>query len=487
MFLTKQRITKVLNNKVIFYLVTRYVTYGLGFITSLIIAAKLGPYYMGIWGFIFLIINYFTQINFGIGNSMNVLLVHNKGNVLASNNYIINSLALITGISVIVLLLYLYYLLFGVTAFEKYNIDKYVIWIVLIAILQYYNSIFVNIFRIKNKINQIIVNQSIQTALQFLCVIFFKAEVLVGALVFSYVLANLINVLIALSSNIIPPLKQCSVKLQIQKEILKKGIYLFLYNTCFYFILISIRTIISHYYAIEQFGIFTFSFTLSHSIILILDALSFLIFPKMIHKLSSNNNEEVVKTVNDLRTYYISTANLLIYAAMICFPLLLQFFPKYQNGIVALNLIALTTIMNTFSFGYSSLLIAKNKEKQSSAISFSALIINILLALILVVIVKVTYEFVIIATMITYLYLSIMMIICGRKLIKTTGTLWQDEKNTLFKMGIPFLVAFIISVLQLEYLIFVPLIVYSILNYKDFRKIKEIVIRIIKTPQIVNL
>ena len=68
-------------NKILFYLVSRYVTYGIAFISSLFIAAKLGPFYMGVWGFILLILNGFSQLHLGIGNSLNVLLDHNKENV----------------------------------------------------------------------------------------------------------------------------------------------------------------------------------------------------------------------------------------------------------------------------------------------------------------------------------------------------------------------------------------------------------------------
>ena len=71
-------IKAIFTNKIIIYLLSRYGTYGLQFLVSLSIAAKLGPYYLGIYGFINLIVSYFGQINFGIPHSLNVLLVHHK-------------------------------------------------------------------------------------------------------------------------------------------------------------------------------------------------------------------------------------------------------------------------------------------------------------------------------------------------------------------------------------------------------------------------
>lgn len=107
---------------------------------------------MGIWGFVLLIINYFSQIHFGVGNSLNVLLVQHKEEKQVCDSYIVNSMTITAGMSILVMLLYLYYEIFGVAAFERYNIDPYVIWIALIAILQYFNMLFSNIFRIRNMI-----------------------------------------------------------------------------------------------------------------------------------------------------------------------------------------------------------------------------------------------------------------------------------------------------------------------------------------------
>lgn len=78
-------------NKIVVYLLTRYCTYALQFIVSLIIAAKLGPYHLGVYGFFTLILNYFSQINLGIQHSLDVLLAHNKVDKEKSNNFIINS------------------------------------------------------------------------------------------------------------------------------------------------------------------------------------------------------------------------------------------------------------------------------------------------------------------------------------------------------------------------------------------------------------
>ena len=69
---------KALSNKILWYMATRYLTFALQFVSSLYIAAKLGAYYWGIWSFILLWINIGNMLNWGIGNSINILLVHHK-------------------------------------------------------------------------------------------------------------------------------------------------------------------------------------------------------------------------------------------------------------------------------------------------------------------------------------------------------------------------------------------------------------------------
>ena len=92
----KQYCKKIVTNKVVLYLVTRYMTYAVQFITSIWVAVKLGPFYLGIWGVILLLINYFKLINFGISNSLTVLLVQHKENKKQVDDYVKTALGLLS-------------------------------------------------------------------------------------------------------------------------------------------------------------------------------------------------------------------------------------------------------------------------------------------------------------------------------------------------------------------------------------------------------
>ena len=479
-----KNLSQIVRNKVIFYLASRYITYAVQFITSLVIAVELGPYYMGIWGFILLLLQYFQQIHFGIANSFNVLYVHHRDSEQECNNYIGNSLILVSYLALIVVCFYLYYVFFGVSSFEKYHADKYVVWVCLIAIMQYFVQFFINLFRVKNELNRVTFCQSIIVFLNFVCVFFFRGEDLIQWLVAGYVVGNMLCILLAFTSGSVPELKDFQINSSYQKEILKKGLFLFLYNSCFYFIIISIRTIISGNYSVEEFGMFTFSFSLAHAILLLLEALSFIIFPKVIGKLSSPNKEEVLSTIRLLRTVYITSAHFLIYIALIFFPFLLWFFPKYDGALTALNLIALTILMNTNCYGYLELLISKNCERLSALLSAFALAINIAISFLLVFVVKCSFAYVILATMVTYLLFSASAMIFARRQIGL-GMSWTEWFPV--RLSLPYFVALVISISQQTSFLFIPLLLFLIMNWKQVLEIKNASFLLLKSPQKVNL
>ena len=475
-------------NKVIFYLASRYITYAVQFVTSLVIASELGPYYMGIWGFVLLLLNYFQQFHFGIANSFNILYVQNREEKRECDNLIGNSLVLVSYLAAMIVFLYVVYLITGFDGFEKYNAHRYMLWVCIIAILQHYTTFFINLFRVKNLLNHVTICQSIVVFLNFFCVFIFKGETLILALIAGYVIGNLIAVIMAFTSGTLPKLKETSINKTYQGTILKKGIYLFLYNSCFYFIIISIRTIISGYYEVEEFGKFTFSFSLAHAILLLLEALSFVIFPKVLSKLSSPDVIEVRRTISFLREIYITSAHFLVYCALPCFPVLMYFFPKYNDAITTLNLISLSIIINSNSCGYADLLMAKNKEKDLMKLSFFALILNCIIGITLVKVFHVGYSFVIIATLITYFVYSFSVMASGEKLLNRQGRHGFIHDYFPVRLAVPYFSALIISICQLNgWYMLIPLATFIVFNLKTIGHIKDTALKLLFKPDVINL
>lgn len=480
-------IKKIITNKILIYLVSRYGTYAIQFLVSIGIASKLGPYYMGIYGFVTLILNYCSQINFGVPHSLNVLMVHNKSNKEICNNYIWNSFFIYGILSSIVALFFLFIWIFNIPLNSEYHIEGFYFLIAISAALTYVNAILTTVLRVKNKVNQLSIVQSINTMFNLLVIFFFDKETLIFALVICQIICGGITLFISYFSNIVPKLGNVKVTNYYIKEILHKGFYLFMYNSCFYFILLSIRSVVSDNYKVEEFGAFTFSFTVANGVLLLLESLMTIIFPKIIDMLSSNEYETIEKSLANIRVAFISSSHFVIYIALLFFPIIIMLLPKYSNALTSMNLIALSILMNTNSYGYSTLLIAQNKEKTAAFISLFALLINIMLAVFLVKIVGVEFSYIIIATIITYLFFSYAVVWKGKTLLGNPSKMNAVRNFFPIRLFIPYLSAVFVCMAELEIMIWIPLTLYLLFDYKDIVELKNMGLKLINNPNIADV
>lgn len=475
------------SNKLISYIFSRYFIYFIQFVNSLFIAVYLGPFYLGVWGFITLIIQYFVQSNFGINHSLNAIIAIKKDKIKYVTMVFNTSLTMVSILSLIVIVLFSINTLFFTHIGSQYTFIKYSWAVCSIAILNYYIGLFLNLFRVYNKLFEIAFSQSIFPILMLVCTFMSKGEDLVNYLVAT----NIISLIVSLSLFVwkCPVIIKAIFPISLANFIFWKGLYLFLYNTSFYLIMISTRSFISSYYSVEQFGYFTFAFTMASAIFLLLESISFLIYPKMLNRLAKANNKDALKIIDNLRNVYMVSSHGLVHFAVLFFPLFLYFFPDYQKSSNDFRLIALTMVLYTNSFGYSNLLIAKGKEKLIGGITFIALLVNITFAYILTVIVRVDYTFVIVSTTITYLlYVGIINFI-GCRILNHSITFWGIiSKSFTFRLTIPLLVSLVLIFIRANnFIFFLPCLFFLILNRKTLINSIDILYEIIKRPTFADI
>ena len=478
----------MLNNKVLLYIVSRYAIYFIEFLTSMLVAARLGPFYFGVWGSILLLLNYFQQFHFGIANSVNVLLVHHIREKEKCEKYISNSMLLVMCLSVLVLTIYVVTTFVDIPLIMKFGINNYLLGVCLIAILQYYRMLFINIFRVYNRLGYVVFAQSIVVVLNFVAVLCYDGEALIHWLVWGHLIGNLATLLLALFSDVIPRFHMENIHRTIQVEIVKKGIMLFLYNSCFYFILISIRTLIGCQYTVEEFGLFTFSYTLSNAMLLLLDAVAFVVFPKLISKLSSHNVREVKEVMTGLQRSYVTSSHLLVYIAILLFPILLFLLPQYKGAEESFCLISLTILINMSSFVYSTTLIARNYERRAALISIVALVVNGVLGWYLSSIVHIAYIYVIFSTMIAYIVFTLLTVIAANEILTKQSIASILAEAFPLKLLLPFVLCLLVAVLKINYWCYIiPLVTFLIFNRKDLIYMFTIVETLFQKPEVVDL
>ena len=482
-----QFVNSILKNKIIIYLVTRYVTYGLQFIISLIIAVRLGPYYLGVYGLVNLILSYFGQINLGIPHSLNVLLIHNKNDIEKQERYILNSAFLLFALSFLIMIAVVLCTLFDFGQFCEYAISAYIPFIIAIAILTYFNSLVTTVIRFRNKVQFLSVIGTIPVLLSLAVVPFFRNERLVLALVCANLFSSSLILLLGIISGVFKTIRIENIRIAVQNEIIKKGFYLFFYNSCFYFILIVVRTIISSNYSIEEFGFFTFSFTIANAVMLLLDSLNIIVFPKTIDLLSHDNVGNKLTILNKLRVGYITLSHLLVYFAILLYPIFVLLFPQYSEALTSMNMVSLAILMNTNSYGYVTLLIAQNREYIAARISLIALTITIVVGLFMVKFGNVEFSYVILSMLIAYLLFSFIAAYEGNKVLGCKSFGYTLHHFFPIRLLIPYCVALQLSLLKCSLLSFLPILIFMMLNYNDLRYLFFLASKLKDTPNIIDV
>lgn len=484
----KYVLKKTLKNKVIHYLISRYGTYLIQFINSLLIAVYLGPFYLGVWGFITLMLQYIAQFNLGIPHSASAILsIHYKKNEYAQK--IVNSsLTLILILSLVIVLFFLLNIIFEFNlGDEKYNFNQYLPLVVFTGVIGQFNTLFNNVFRVYGKLYEIAFNQSVFPFLTLLAIFIFKDNNLLWSLVVVNAVSFLISLLLFLYRS--PVKLKFVINLTFFKTIQLKGWHLFIYNTSFYLIIISTKSFISAHYDVVDFGHFTFAYSLANVILLLLQSFGFLIYPKLINRMANSNNEKVIDLLKKLRSLYITTSHAFIYCAILLYPFFLDFFPEYKNTKEVFILITLSIVLYSNSFGYSGLLISKSNEKLLAKISLIALITNVTIAYILIDVLSVSYSKVIISTMISYLLFVSLLSYYGRKKIGLANNVVDLFRDVFpYKIFIPYFISLFLILYNLGHGYYIiPCILFIILNNKTFLEMKQALKEILDKPSVVNI
>ncbi|WP_270544134.1 lipopolysaccharide biosynthesis protein [Butyricimonas paravirosa] len=482
-------VSTVFKNKVFLYLGSRYITYALQFATSFYIALKLGPTSFGIWSFILLLINFYYIVDFGISNSINILLVQDKENEVRCLNHILSSIIITFGLCILIVLSFIVIKYCRFDFLVKYDIDIYLPAILYIVIVRNFNKVFSSIYRVKNRLLELAFFQSIVPVLLLLVIIFSSTNslwYLVGAYIVGQSLALLLFVFRG----------QISIKGSISflsvNAVFYKGFWLFLYNGLFYLIMFSTSSFVSTFYSVSDYGKYSFAYSLAHSIFLFLEAFGYIVFPKIIQKLKGNDFDECKVVICTIRNSYLTIVHGLVYLAFPIFYLLCMMMPQYSNMLRMLCIASLTILPYVNAFGLNTFLMAQNKEKTIAIISFASFIMNILFLFLFIQILHFPYDLILLATMISYVLFTLL---CSFFMLKIVGEsrCFALMLKTAFpvRISIPYVIALCIVLLFSKemcfMLLFIPLLVFISLNRDLLRETMRMMVRLIKKPEIVDL
>lgn len=482
----KSLFRSICHNQVLGYALSRYLMSGISFITSMIVAVKLGSYLLGIYGFFMLLRNYFKISNLGIPDSTTILMIQNKDSEASIACYEKNAIILTALLSFLIALFGLSHYLFDFQFISKYDLSWEFYILCVIAIITLFNDLFFKIYRVEGRIAELTFYQSIIQILCFICALLLEGRVLVTSLILSYLLGNVSSAFLFIFRGYIH--FEGAVSIGHLKEIFTKGIYLFLYNFLFYLIFISTRTAVSIWYDVSEFGMFTFAYTLSHGVILLIDAIAALLIPKLIDRFNTDDTEVIENTIQLLKINYTYTAYGLTWLLIIAFTILLYFMKDYYDAFEIVMYMSLTVVLQTHSFPYSTLLMAKNKERLVAFCSAVALFVNLLLVWLFIKTLNLNYQYLILGTWISYYLYTLMCIYYARQTISKKSNIFLVLRECVqFAIMLPVLAGMLVAIAEARYLVLIPFVIYIVMNYRIFSTQMNSLLKIVKNPKIIDV
>jgi O-antigen/teichoic acid export membrane protein len=480
---------RFVRNKVILYIASRYLSYFIQFINSLLVAYVLGPFYLGIWGFVTLVLQYLAFGNLGIDIALNVRLsTGNLGDSRRQSETASNALLATLATSGVLLLAGGLVQASGMPLFEKYGFSKFAFVTVVISCLNYFNVVFLNICRTYSKLTPITVFQTLLQILQLPVLFIYRDTALIWALLAMMVLGHLISIVFFLKNLPFRPSLKGNWKEIAQ--LYRRGLSLLGYAITFYILLMSTRSMIGYFYPVEVMGRFTFACNIATALIVGLSSLEFVLFPKMINRLSASEiDEHSVRTLGEVRFIYMSSAMVVVLIGLICYPALLLFFGQYTGTVHAFNYLVMSQVIISAGFGYTTLIISRQKEHYLIVHGIIALLVNLVLAAAAWYLLEPDYSIMPAILLVAFLYYDYQVIKMGRNMMGAENNFRKILAELLpLPNVVSFALVFAGMALGAE-LIFdvLALVSFIVMNIRKYTLVRQYISRLLHSPSVVNI
>ena len=461
-------ISTILKGKVSVFVLSRYMTYGVAFIKGIFIAAVLGPYYYGIWGFIVLVSRYLAYTQMGLHNSLNVFLSssersdHENASQITSAAFVVNGIIVLILITAAITLKAL-----NIEIVPKYSFNKYGLLVITMVALQHFYNLFINIYRSYGYLFKIALTQFLLQAALLSIIFIFKDENLIAALLWMNIFVYAFAICIF---SIRGPVKiRVNFDWTMIKAIVTRGVQLFVYNTSYYLIMVSSRTIVSFSYEVEELGYYTFANSIAIVTHMAFSTIAWVLFPKILYKLRSGiSNAKAKALVDEIGSLCVMANFLAIFIAITFFPGLIHFLKQYVPCTTTFAFLVLTQGILAYCFGYAHLAIARKHEMKLSLYGGITILINVCLALLFSLVLKLPFFYVAFGTLISVIFYVIMVHKLGYSILGDPKSVF-DILSGMFPVGI--LVPFVVVLLgnfsrHSIYCNIVGLSLFIILNWK---------------------
>ena len=221
---TRYNILGLLRSPSSVYVIFRYGTYIVQFLNSILLAKALGDIKYGIYSFVFLIMQYMSYSNLGINESLNTEYAVSKDsdrckiwNTSWALNLLINTF----------LFMVFAFLISIVSLFSRYEFDSYGRLLLMTCIVINLSRIYITYYKLHGKLIKLNIQQFLPHFVLLVLVLIMWNKLTVRQIVVSYLVSNVIALIIFRVDLPNPPSFQ--IDRSIASVLLRRGITLLLY------------------------------------------------------------------------------------------------------------------------------------------------------------------------------------------------------------------------------------------------------------------
>ena len=359
-----------------FFAIGRYIVYFFQIIKGFLLAKILGPELFGLFGIFILIQQYLVYSNLGIQYALNVKLSVNdddKSDFSEKIKSTINSsFVLFVFTSILLIIISTIMIYYKVDFKQIIPTSHFIIGLLGVTILFHLQEIFLNIFRIQKKFYIIIITEILISISAIIVIPFFNGLELFYAVIISWFIALLLSTFIF----------KINYKYEIKwdtkmiKPLIFIGVPFLLYNFSFNLISMSSRSFVAYFYSIKEMGYFTFAVSLTTAIMLIFNSVSWIIYPRLINKLSNSSLSlrEQESLLFNLTKKTLAILFILITSSIIFLPIIFFILEEYSFSFKSIIILLVNQIVINSTFALNSYLVGRNLFKQLILSSIIALV-----------------------------------------------------------------------------------------------------------------
>jgi O-antigen/teichoic acid export membrane protein len=475
------KIKRLFQSKIFGYVANKYLVYGIQFISSFFLAKYLGVYYLGLYGFIQIMLQYFSYSNLGVNYSLNLFLSVKEYSKYDKNQIWSVSLLITAAVSLALFAAAVFFYAFDIKLFEKFHLPDYIFLIVIIIVLRHIGLLYTNLYRIFGKLNKINIYTALPPIGIFISLFFFKSEGLFYAILYAQILAYAAAMLIFARKS---PLKfSLEYSREIPPLILKKGFNLLLYNLSFYLMMLLSRTMVGAFYSVEILGYFTFAYSLMTAVLMLIDSLNFVFYSKILKRFSElREKTEIIELLDKIRSLYIFGINLTGFLSFAFLPLLSLALPEYSESLSSFKILMVAQIIINNNFGYSTLLISRGMEKKLMKIGFVSILAIFIFGMLFAAIFKMNYEFVALATIFGAVIYSVLTLREGNKMLnrpQSSKVIMSELFPLKYCISYGIILASALTDVYATYSGMLAFVIFAFLNYRELSGLKANVDKIL--------